>query len=127
MIDQIPDGPKGKKCHRNGKDCARVCRTCVLWVHLDLVDPQTGEPVRRWDCSDKWANLLRLKGLQETERAAIEVNKLRNEVAAMKRELGQAVAGVGNTVMRRVEDLSTQVDAVQAIAGPSAKLIEQVP
>jgi len=61
--------PEGKLCHYNRQPCMRS--ECARWTFISGANPQTGQPMRRWDCGDNAAQFL-----------ALEQNKLLHEFNA---------------------------------------------
>ena len=65
-----PQGPKGLTCPLRGKDCSKVCQTCMFWRGLEIEKP--GQPPHMvWDCALGWImetgklNNYRLDGIQK--------------------------------------------------------------
>jgi hypothetical protein len=80
---QIPPGPKDFNCHRclpKKVPMAKVCHTCKLWKKLEGKDPNTGDRLDHWACTDEWL----LTGLLEIAKTGISVaaatESFRNEV-----------------------------------------------
>lgn len=112
-----PRAPTGMVCPYLNRDMSRVCHNCPKWVRVSMQHPQTGETIDKWDCADAWVPLLTIKTLQETERATVEMNRMRNELASAKQELGNVVAGIGNSVQTRMARLAEAPSAVRVLEG----------
>jgi len=83
MMDSLPS--EKRKCHRCSfeKGCRELVLSgaCERWTHIKGSDPQTGEPLNKWSCIDDLQHILLLEIGNQTSKASVEVNALRNEVA----------------------------------------------
>ena len=75
--------PKNLNCHRclpKKVPMSKVCPTCDLWVQLRGKDPNTGQDIDQWGCTDKWllTGLLEIAKMSLSNAAATE--SFRNEV-----------------------------------------------
>lgn len=55
-VDAIPEG---KLCHYSRQPCLRG--ECARWTFISGVNPQNGQPMRRWDCGDNGHQFLMLE------------------------------------------------------------------
>lgn len=55
--------------------------SCPKWVHIVGVNPNTGQPVDSYDCSDKWLPALLIENAQQSRQTGAAVESLRNVVA----------------------------------------------
>jgi len=87
----------------NKKDAVELCpllksacieRRCKFWVHLLGNDPQTGQPVDKWDCSFRFFPMLLIENAQQTRQAGAAVESLRNEMTVGQRTLSAALMGL---------------------------------
>lgn len=78
----LPD--KNIGCHRTG--FAKTCRKCVieqgcqLWVQIIGHNPNTGEPMNKWACSDALVPMLMIENSQQQRQTAAAVESFRNEM-----------------------------------------------
>lgn len=81
----LPD--KTIKCHRTGfaKSCASIVGKgqCRLWMQIIGTNPNTGEPINRWDCADAWMPLLLIENSQMQRQTGAAVESFRNEVVRL--------------------------------------------
>lgn len=63
------------------KPCADLNDDCPKWVRILGHNPQSDEPVDKWDCADRWTPLLIIECARETRHAAAAIESFRNEVA----------------------------------------------
>lgn len=81
----LPD--KDVMCHYTGftKSCfdGVVHMRCRKWTQVMGSNPNTGEPVNRWDCADAWAPLLMIENSQQQRQTGAAVESFRNEVAVI--------------------------------------------
>jgi hypothetical protein len=74
-------------CHRTG--FAKSCRECVvehncrLWVRVSGVNPNTGEPMDKYECSDALMPFLTIENSQQQRQTGAAVESFRNEMVAM--------------------------------------------
>lgn len=65
-----PQGPKGLTCPLRGKDCSKVCQSCMFWRGIEVEKPGA-PPYMVWDCALGWImetgklNNYRLDGIQK--------------------------------------------------------------
>ena len=77
-------------------------------------NPNTGEPVSKYDCVDNWGPVLMIENSQQQRCTAASVDKASNEIAGVK----QALAEINHTV---------RVDRQQLVPSRSPNLIELNP
>jgi hypothetical protein len=81
-MSMLPD--KDTMCHHTAfeKSCFKMvteCR-CRKWVLVQGNNPNTGEPVNRYDCADAWAPFLQIETSQQVRQAGASIDQLRNTV-----------------------------------------------
>jgi hypothetical protein len=80
----LPDKDIG--CHRTGfqKTCRDmvVKHNCRLWCRIAGVNPNTGEQIDKYDCSDAFMPLLMIENSQMQRQTGAAVESFRNEVVA---------------------------------------------
>lgn len=78
----LPD--KALMCHHTG--FSRACRelvadgACGRWLQIQGANPNTGEPVNRYDCVDNWIPLLLIENSQMQRQTGAAVESFRNEM-----------------------------------------------
>lgn len=78
----LPD--KNLGCHHTG--FTRKCRElvaigeCGRWMQIQGHNPNTGEPVSRYDCIDNWTPLLLIENSQQQRQTGAAVESFRNEM-----------------------------------------------
>jgi hypothetical protein len=79
----LPD--KNVKCPYTGfnKTCFEGVteHQCPKWIHIMGADPNTGETVNKYACSDAWTPMLLIENSQQQRQTAAAVEGLRNVVA----------------------------------------------
>jgi hypothetical protein len=58
-----------------------VKHKCPKWIHIAGVDPNTGNSVDHYNCSDAWTPMLLIENSQQQRQTAAAVETLRNVVA----------------------------------------------
>jgi hypothetical protein len=87
-MDFLPD--EKVMCHMTGFQ--RSCRDAVVncgcrkWVQIRGMNPNTGEELNRWDCTDALMPLLMIENSQMQRQTGASVDSLRNEVARASAE-----------------------------------------
>ena len=80
----IPDKDIG--CHRTGfeKSCRDmvVNHNCRLWCRISGHNPNTGEQIDKYDCSDALMPLLTIENSQQQRQTGAAVESFRNEMVA---------------------------------------------
>lgn len=78
----LPD--KTKMCHRTGfeKSCRNLVAdgVCTRWMQIQGNNPNTGEPVNRYDCVDDWVPLLLIENSQQQRQTGAAVESFKNEM-----------------------------------------------
>lgn len=69
--------PADKLCHYNREPCMR--EKCARWTFISGTDPQSGQPMRRWDCGDNGAQFLALEQNRLLHEFNAELSTLRAE------------------------------------------------
>jgi hypothetical protein len=79
----LPD--KKIKCPYTGfsKSCFEgvVEHSCPKWIHVTGVNPNSGQPIDAYDCSDAWMPVLLIENSQQQRQTGKAVEELRNVVA----------------------------------------------
>lgn len=63
------------------KKCIDLCAACPKWIMLQGNNPNTGEPLNEWNCSDAWLPMLLIENSQMQKQTGAAVESLRNLVA----------------------------------------------
>ena len=76
-----------------------TCRShydcCPKWVNVVGTDPQTGESVNQWNCSDYWLPKLLIENSQMQRQTGGAVESFRNEMVKQNGELNkQLISGL---------------------------------
>jgi len=74
----------GRFCPLLRKDC--IESKCSWYIQIRGNDPNTGNPVDKWDCAVAWAPTLFLEIAQKTNQAGAAVESFRNEVVKGNKE-----------------------------------------
>ncbi len=87
-MDMLPD--EKVMCHETGfeKSCRDMvvnCR-CRKWVSVRGTNPNTGELLDRWNCSDAWLPLLLIENAQQSRQIGAAVESFRNETVRMNEQ-----------------------------------------
>lgn len=99
-------------CHETAfeKSCRDMvvnCR-CRKWVQVQGVNPNTGDPVNRWDCADAWGPMLAINIAQQARQTGAAVESFRNETVKANEQACRVIAATarhsGPTVL--IEDQS---------------------
>jgi hypothetical protein len=81
----LPD--KKVKCPYTGftKTCfdGVTKHSCPKWIHVMGSDPNTGESVNRYACSDSWMPMLLLENSQQQRQTGAAVESFRNEMVKL--------------------------------------------
>lgn len=69
-------------CHRTGHQdlCEDHQPTCPLWVKIDGIHPQTGEPLEKWGCADTQNLVATLEVAKRVYELSAEISELRKSV-----------------------------------------------
>lgn len=80
-------------CHRTGFQ--KTCRACVvehscqLWIQIMGHNPNTGEAMNKWACSDSIGHLLMIENSQMQRQTAAAVESFRNEMVMLNQDPAQ--------------------------------------
>jgi hypothetical protein len=80
-MEMLPD--KKVKCPYTGftKTCfdGVTKHSCPKWIHISGTDPNNGQPVDRYACSDSWLPILLIENSQQQRHtgATVEVSAMR--------------------------------------------------
>lgn len=81
----LPD--KKVKCPYTGftKTCLDgvVKHSCPKWIHIKGANPQTGDPVDHFGCSDSFQHLLMIENSQMQRQTGAAVESFRNEMVKL--------------------------------------------
>jgi hypothetical protein len=84
MVD-FPD--PSIKCPYTGfaKPCRELALSCPKFVHIAGHNPNTGEPVNRYGCSDGFLPMLLIENSQQARQTGAAVESFRNEMVRLNR------------------------------------------
>lgn len=89
----LPD-PK-VKCPATGfaKSCREIVTECECpkFVHIQFSNPQTGEPVDKYGCSDSFIPLLLIENARMSRQTGAAVESFRNEAVKADKERQEAL------------------------------------
>jgi hypothetical protein len=82
MVD-FPD--PSIKCPYTGfaKPCRELALSCPKFVHIAGHNPNTGEPVNRYGCSDGFLPMLLIENSQQARQTGAAVESFRNEMVRL--------------------------------------------
>lgn len=70
-------------CHHTGfkQKCFKLVSDglCNRWTQVLGINPNTGENINRWDCSDNWLPVLLIENSQQQRQTAAAVESFRND------------------------------------------------
>lgn len=93
-MDFLPD--EKIMCHETGfeKSCRDmvVNKRCRKWIQIQGANPNTGEQVNKWDCTDAWLPLLLIENSQMQRQTGAAVESFRNETARNNVNLANVMA-----------------------------------
>lgn len=134
----LPDKDIG--CHRTfGGLKIRSCHDmvvkhrCQLWVAVDGVNRNTGDPVKKHACLDSLQHILHLETASTVREAAGEISQHRSENRKQAEQAAQNAAALNDNLIQMHRQTTqvaiAQVRAIQAVSGPSEPqpLIEHRP
>ena len=67
-----------------------IGQECQLYVQLRGANPNTGEPIDKWDCSLAWTPILLIENSQQQLRTASAVESFRNELILSQKAMARA-------------------------------------
>ena len=133
----LPDKSIG--CHRTfGGLKIRSCydmvtkQRCQLWVAVDGVNKNTGDPVKKHGCLDSLAHILHLETTSTVREAAGEISQHRRENREQATQAAQNAAALNDNLIQMHRQTTqvaiAQVKAIQSVAsGDLPTLIEHRP
>lgn len=77
---------------------------CKFFIHLIGNNPNTGQPVDKYDCAVAWLPILLVEGAQQTRQAGAAIESFRNEVVKQNEVLN---AKLQSSEQRKIRDLSS--------------------
>jgi len=83
MSKQIPHGPDHLYCPYWRKKMSTVCHTCPMWQQFRGTNPNTGEPVDRWECAQAMVPALLVEVAQQTRSGGAATESFRNEMVRL--------------------------------------------
>jgi hypothetical protein len=91
MVD-FPD--PSIKCPYTGfaKPCRELALSCPKFVHIAGHNPNTGEPVNRYGCSDGFLPMLLIENSQQARQTGAAVESFRNEMVRLNARASTASA-----------------------------------
>jgi hypothetical protein len=106
MVD-FPDA--SIKCPYTGfkKPCRELALSCPKFVHIAGANPNTGELVDRYGCSDSFLPMLLIENSQQQRQTGAAVESFRNEMVRLNdvRRL-LAVGAPGQVAPSHVEEIA---------------------
>ena len=106
-------------CPLNGKLCVDGSREdfpknavgapvkCRWWQHVAGKDPQSQKEIDQWDCAVAWLPTVGLEGSQQSRQCGASVDKVANEVAAVK----QSISAMSGAIRLAAASISQAVEA----------------
>ena len=98
-------------CHLTGfeKSCrslvTRSKNCCKRWMQIQGKDPNTGQPVNRWDCVDNWGPLLQIENSQQQRQTAAAIESFRNETVMQNAAVMRAAMLTERLMLGTSEDV----------------------
>lgn len=71
---------KGSFCPLIQGDCKG--NECMWSLKVQGSDPQTGDPINKWDCAIAWMPVFQMETSKEVRQGAAATESLRNEIVA---------------------------------------------
>lgn len=103
---QRPHGPEDLVCPYHRRSMAKVCHACPLWIQVRGFNPNTGEPMDRWDCAHALMPVLLIENTQKQREGGAAIETLRNVLAATKPRAAVPVIGpAGGHAARLVQEI----------------------
>lgn len=100
------------------KKCIR--EECPKWTKLIMQNPQTGENIDQWACSDTWVPIL----LTEISRKLIQVDATmeshRNEASRTTQQLTDMIGKAENANIKVNQHILQKMEAIQIEAAKAA-------
>lgn len=56
---------------------------CPKWIHIRGTDPNSGEAVDQYNCSDAWLPMLLIENAQQSRQTGAAVESFRNEMVTL--------------------------------------------
>ena len=109
-----------KKCPHLAfkKPCVR--EACPKYVKLQGVNPQTGQPVDKYDCSDAWLPILIVENTRRLNELGAAVEGYRNEVNQLARAVLQGANEQSRAVAGLLEGIAQKVSSTDALLQEAA-------
>ena len=99
---QIPPAEKGTVCPLHRVDVSKVCHKCPWWTQIRGTNPNTGEPVDRWQCAIAWLPILLIENAQMQHQTGAAMESFRNHmVEGVIEAVGQAAENAGRLLDAR--------------------------
>lgn len=74
------------KCHLTGfeKSCRELVASgaCQRWINVQGMNPQTGETVNQWNCTDNWMPMLLIENSKKLNEVGAAIESFRNETVS---------------------------------------------
>lgn len=87
-----------KPCIEDGEVVNGEIHACRFWIKVVGVDPQTGNPVDRYDCTFVWQPLLLIENSQMQRQTGAAVESFRNEMVKANNSSQQLLLAAAHTV-----------------------------
>jgi hypothetical protein len=101
---QIPPAEKGAVCPLHRVDVSKVCHRCPWWTQIRGTNPNTGEPVDRWQCAIAWLPMLLIENTQMQHQTGAAVESFRNNmVDGVIEAVGQVAENAGRLLDARYD------------------------
>lgn len=106
-------------CHLTGftKKCRKLVTDgkCDRWLQIQGHDPNTGDPVNRWNCIDNWGPMLAIENSLMQRRTGAAVESFRNEFVERSETMARMTSG---------ENLRLAVGAMKEINNSDSPVLE---
>jgi hypothetical protein len=110
-MDFLPDDKT--MCHETAfekscRDMVKNCR-CRKWMQIRGMNPNTGDPIDKWDCVDSLLPLLLIENSQMQRQTSASIESFRNEVVRTNDQTSRIIAAAAfprNGKLVEIEDHS---------------------
>jgi hypothetical protein len=111
MVD-FPD--PSIKCPYTGfaKPCRELALSCPKFVHIAGHNPNTGEPVNRYGCSDGFLPMLLIENAQQARQTGAAVESFRNEMVRLNIRASTPVLARSELGLRTISDGSNHLKGI---------------
>lgn len=109
----VPRGPDDLMCRWHKKPMSKVCHTCDCWTHVYGRNPNTGETIDDWKCSDAWVPILLMEIAQKINQQGAAIESFRNETA--QANVAALHVALGMTEKPKIDQIQLQQNDTQLI------------